>query len=96
MLIIDCELSVEGPPSLPATLSAREADNMATTNDQINAAQSVMEDLIPQLDGLGDVDSVEGVAIRFDVLKRPLVSIGIEEIIEQLVDTIEFSTGTRL
>ena len=61
---------------------------MAATNDQINAALNVIEDLIPRLDGLSDADCVEGMAIRFDVLKRLLVSIGIEETTLQLVDTI--------
>ena len=66
---------------------------MATRSDQINHSMDKHSTecnrrFIPRLDGLSDVDCVEGMAIRFDALKRLLVSIGIEETTVQLVDTI--------
>ena len=52
---------------------------MATTDDQFNTALRLVEDLLPRLDSLSDPDYVEGIALRFDALKRFLVSVGIME-----------------
>ncbi len=52
---------------------------MATTDDQFNTALRLVEDLLPRLDSLSDPDCVEGIALRFDALKRLLVSVGIME-----------------
>jgi AraC-like DNA-binding protein len=52
-------------------------------NDEIVGALNIIEDIISRLDSLGDTDCVEGMAIRFDVLKRFLVNIRIDDIICQ-------------
>ena len=61
---------------------------MATTDDQFNTALRLVEDLLPRLDSLSDPDCVEGIALRFDALKRLLVSVGIDEATLYLVDMI--------
>ena len=59
---------------------------MAATNErndqnhEIVGALNIIEDIISRLDSLGDPDYVEGMAIRFDVLKRYLVNIRIDDI----------------
>ena len=51
-------------------------------NHEIVGALNIIEDIISRLDSLGDPDCVEGMAIRFDVLKRYLVNIRIDDIME--------------
>ena len=57
-------------------------------NDEIVGALNIIEDIISRLDSLCDTDCVKGMAIRFDVLKRFLVNIRIDDITLEMVDRV--------
>ena len=56
------------------------------TADLVTALNTV-EDLIYRLDSLNDPDCFEGITLRFDVLKRYFVNVGIDDRTFELVDT---------
>ena len=61
---------------------------MAVSNDEIMRALNIIEDIIPRLDSLSDQECVEGMALQFDVFKRYLVNIGMEDTTLEPVDRI--------
>ena len=58
------------------------------TNDEIVGILNIIEDIIPRLNSLSDPDYVEGMALRFDVLKRYLVNTGIDDNTLEVVDSV--------
>ena len=61
---------------------------MATSNEGIHGALTIIEDIREQLDSLNDPDCVEGFAIRLEVLKRHLINIEIDAITLELLDRV--------
>jgi hypothetical protein len=57
-------------------------------NHEIVGALNIIEDIISRLDSLGDTDCVERMAIQFDILKRFLVNIRINDITLEMVNRV--------
>ena len=76
------------PPPPSGTRLGLDSNTAATNerkdeNREIVGVLNIIEDIISRLDSLRDPDCVEGVAIRFDILKRYLVNILVNIRIDQ-------------
>ena len=61
---------------------------MASSNEGIANALSIIEDIIARLDSLNDPDCVESFPIRLEVLKRHLINIDVDVVTLELVDRV--------